>query len=500
MPIRYQAPQALLAVSLCALCTVASAADRPATVDGAKKLGEVFATYFGKAASAPPNLTIAAGADHYDVAFDYGAAMSALAGTVPGAATYAPAIMKFKLAEQDDGAWRVGMDGYPSIKGHVSDKTTVMDMNLDMAGFKQELVFDPATGWIRTGRATADSMTMKVAATGIDESFGTGRLVFDQVGKATDGVASLTGTGGMTNFNFGFVVRPDELKKASGEAAGGGDPINVTGKSDKATIDIALQGLKAKQGLDLWAFAVAHPGRAQLAANEPAFKALLTAFLTNDFHLSEGGTMQKLVVTAPQGPFTLENAKFGVVAGVSAKDNLEEHFAGDGFVLPPGLVPPQFADLTPKSFDIGFKVSGFDAFAAGKEAIADLHLAGDGNPISDDDGKKILAKGMSGGPIVIDLPASHIVAPKLDIAYDGQIKIDGVKRYGKVNVHVKNFDQTVEALKALGPLVPAGAMSGVAMVKGLAKKDADGALTWVAEITADGSITVNGLPMGKAPI
>jgi hypothetical protein len=39
----------------------------------------------------------------------------------------------------------------------------------------------------------------------------------------------------------------------------------------------------------------------------------------------------------------------------------------------------------------------------------------------------------------------------------------------------------------------------VAMVKGLAKSDPDGVMTWVCEIGDDRVMKVNGLPLGKAP-
>ena len=489
----------LAATAICILPAAAFAADKPATPEGASALGAVFAKYFGKAATSPPNFTVAAASDHYDVAFDYGAALSALTAMMPSQATYAPAIVKLHLTEQDDGAWRIAMDGVPKMSSHLSNGPVVMDSNFEYVGFSQEMVFDPATASIRSGHAAADAIKMKIAGTGFDETMATGPLIVDQASKVSEGEVSLAGKGSVAAMNFALAVRPDEVKAAGGGSAKDANPVNVTGKSDKADVDVAVDGLKTRQGLDLWAFAVAHPTRAELAANEPAFKALLTAFLSNDFKLAENGALQKIAVTAPQGVFGLDSAKIGVKIGVSAQDNFEEHFAGEGFTLPPGLVPPMFADLTPKSFDFGVKVSGFDAAGAAQEAIAAMHLAGDGPPISDADGKKILAKGMAAGGVVVDLPPSHILAAKLDVSYDGQIKFDGSKRSGKVNVHVRNFDQTVEALKALGQMVPPNAMAGLAMAKGLAKKDGD-ALTWVAEMTADGSISVNGLPLGKAPM
>ena len=64
---------------------------------------------------------------------------------------------------------------------------------------------------------------------------------------------------------------------------------------------------------------------------------------------------------------------------------------------------------------------------------------------------------------------------------------------------MRNFDNTVTALKGLGPDTEKKMVPALAMAKGLAKTDPDGALTWVGEIGADRVMKVNGLPLGKAP-
>ena len=65
---------------------------------------------------------------------------------------------------------------------------------------------------------------------------------------------------------------------------------------------------------------------------------------------------------------------------------------------------------------------------------------------------------------------------------------------------MRNFDKTVAAIKALGPLASPQLIGGLAMAKiPRQNRRADGALTWIAEYGADGSIKVNGLPLGKTP-
>ena len=65
---------------------------------------------------------------------------------------------------------------------------------------------------------------------------------------------------------------------------------------------------------------------------------------------------------------------------------------------------------------------------------------------------------------------------------------------------MRNFEKTQAALKGLGPEAEKKMVPVLAMAKGLAKTDGDGALTWVGELGADGMMKVNGLPLGKAPL
>ena len=129
-----------------------------------------------------------------------------------------------------------------------------------------------------------------------------------------------------------------------------------------------------------------------------------------------------------------------------------------------------------------------------------MHLAGDGPPISADDKAKITAKLIGPDGVVIDIPPSHIVAPQLDLAFEGRVVYKAGKPTGAVTLHMRNFDQTQAALKALGADAQKKVAPMLATAKALAKKDSDGSLMWVAELGADGVMKVNGLPLGKSPL
>jgi hypothetical protein len=205
-------------------------------------------------------------------------------------------------------------------------------------------------------------------------------------------------------------------------------------------------------------------------------------------------------VQTPQGAVAMDAAKIGVGGATGAAGAFEERFSVDGLALPPSMVPATYRDFVPTSVDVGFKASGLDLAAASAEAIADMHLAGDAPPISKEDDAKVWAKMIGAGPVLIDVPPSHIVAPQLDLSIQGQVRYQGAKPTGTFTIHMRNFDKTQAALKRLGPDEQKEIVPFLAMAKGLAKTESDGALTWIGELGADGMMKVNGLPLGKAPI
>ncbi|THD45555.1 MAG: DUF2125 domain-containing protein [Bradyrhizobium sp.] len=464
-----------------AMCSGASAGDLPASPDGAQKLTSFFATYFGKQAKT----TVTPANPGYDVVYDLGAALAWLATE---GISYDPALFKYHIVEQNDGTWRVEQTDIPPITEHVKDGSAA----IAFSGVKNTAIVDPAIAWFRSVAGTVDKMTVQVHAPGVDENIEFDALQMSGEGKASgDGLASAT----MHQTFGGF--------KGTVVAAGKADdakPTTIDLHSDALAVDVALDGVKSRALLDVWAFLVAHPTRPEMASNEGALKSLLTAALSSPAKIDESVTLAKLTVDTPQGPVTTDAAKIGVGGMAGAAGAFEEHFSADGLSLPATLIPAQFRDFAPTSFAIGFRASGFNVAAAGAEAIADMHLAGDGPAISADDQAKIRAKLIGPDGIVVDIAPSHILAPQLDIAFEGHVVYKDGKPTGSFTVHMHNFDKTQAALKALGPEAEKKIVPMLAMVKGLAKTDPDGTLTWVGELGPDGVMKVNGLPLGKSPL
>ena len=97
------------------------------------------------------------------------------------------------------------------------------------------------------------------------------------------------------------------------------------------------------------------------------------------------------------------------------------------------------------------------------------------------------------------LAPSHVVAPAIDSDVQGELSYAAGKASGAVTLQMRGFDKTMNAIRALGPEIAAKSLPMLAMAKGLAKTESDGALSWLIEVGDDRSIKVNGVPLGKAP-
>ena len=276
--------------------------------------------------------------------------------------------------------------------------------------------------------------------------------------------------------------------------------INFSARVEKALINLGVDGFKSRKAFDLWSLLAAHPARADLAAHEAELKGLLKELAAPGLKFEEGIEAQKTVVTASLGAIALADVKYQLgAANAGPQSSISFSVSAEGLSLPVGLIPPNAGALTPSKVDVAATLKGIDIAAAANEWISDLSLQGDGPVLSDDNADKVEAAFLSAGPVQIEFASSHVVAPAVDGDFAGVIRLDHNKPTGAITVHMRGFDKTMAAVKALGPDVAAKAMPGLALAKGLGKSESDGSLTWLVELDAERSIKVNGIPFGKAP-
>ncbi len=479
---RRLAAASLAAAALCAF--PALAADKPATNEGADALRALIARFLPAAeAGSSPLVTVTAQGANYLISADLSALNALLKDT---GASYEPAVLIYKAVEQDDGNWRLMMDSLPRIVFHSRETNG----SIELTNFRSSAMISPAIAWILGGSASMDKGTLRIQTPKLEES-----LDFAAV---QENIATTVGS----DNSVSTLVKEDISDialKATGIGANDA-PVNIDARADKTLINLGVDNFKSRKAFDLWGLLAAYPERADLAAHEAELKGLLKELAGPGLKVAEGIEVQKALVTSSFGAIALAGAKYQLgAANAGPQSSISLDVSAEGLSLPVGLVPPGAGDLTPSKIDVAATLKGLDIAAAANEWIADLSLQGDGPVISDQDLDKVEAALLSAGPIQIEFAPSHVVAPAIDADFAGVIHVDHGKPAAAMTIHMRGFDKTMAAVKALGPEVAAKAMPALALAKGLGKSESDGSLSWLVELGADRSMKVNGIPFGKAP-
>ncbi len=474
---------------------VAYAGDAPANDAGTKTIADFIAAYAGQAAA--PSVKVTPQGSAYLVSFDLAAATS---GLKSAGFAYDPVELKFKVYQQDDGAWRVEADSMPPITGHMTQPQGggKVDVKVETKSLKHATVIDPKLNWVASSVGGADKLTITENGPGVEEFIEFGQVKFDAAtSSAADGL-TMTGHEPIGAINVVMDIDPKGVDPSSN---GPRKPVHISAKGENADVHLTLSHFQPQPLLDVWRFVVAHPEPQDYARDLDAFKTVVAGLVADKLAVNETLTTEKLEFSTAPGMVEVEGGAAAVGATNNGGDSgFSEHFSVKSIKFPDGLIPSAFAAVTPTSFDIGFKTSGFDLAAAEQEWAADVKAGPDGLTLSDADQVKVSEKLSRGRPIIVDIEPSHINGPSLDLAFEGKVTIDNAKPSGAVTIKVRNFDDTAKAIQALGPDAQQKLVPVIAMAKGLAKKGPDGALVWIAELGRDSVIKINGLPLGKAPM
>ena len=483
-PSRSRRRFALASLTAAALCaSSALAADRPATPEGAEALKALIAKFLPAAeAGASPVVTVTPESSHYLVSANLSALNALIKET---GVSYDPAVIASKAVEQDDGNWRLVMDSLPRIVFHSEEANG----SVELTNFRSAALISPAIAWLLGGSASADKGSVQIRTPKRDDAA--------EFGAVQENVTTTVGDGSVST-----LVKED-ISAIGFKVAGVGNngaPVNISGRSDKALIEVGLDGFKSRKAFDLWGLLASHPARADLAAHEGELKGMLKELAAPGLKLAEGLEAQKTFVASSIGAITLTDAKYRLsAANAGPQSSISLGVSAEGLSLPVGLMPPGADDLTPSKIDLAATLNGIDLTAAANTWIDALTLKGDGAVITDEDAHKVEAALLSAGPIQIEFAPSHVVAPAIDADFAGVIHVDHGKPAAAMTIHMRGFDKTMAAVQALGPDVAGKAMPALALAKGLGKSESDGSLSWLVELDAERSIKVNGIPFGKAP-
>ena len=462
----------------------AVAADKPATAEGALALRAFFAKYAPAAVQGPHPLVAVTpeGAD-YLLAVDLSALNDLIKET---GASYDPATVLYKLEEQDDGKWRVNLEQLPAIGFHAKDATG----SFEIQNYRASALIEPTIAWFLSGSSSAARGAVKIATAKLAQT-----IDFDNASAELSTTARDDGS-------VSTAVK-EEVADIAATAKGFGEknqPINWSARIDKALIDLGIDGLMSRKAFDLWSLIASHPGRGELVGHESAIKGLLKDIAHPGLKIAERVEAQRTVVASAIGAVALADLKYQIgAASMGPQSEVKVGISADGLSLPAGLAPPNASDLVPSKFDLTVAVKGFDLTAAADEAIADMRLTEDGPLLSADDSAKVAAALLGPGPLRIEIAPSHVVAPALALDFDGVVRYESSKTSASLTIRARGFDKVMTAVKGLDREIQEKALPALAIAKGFAKTEGDGSLTWAIDVDQDRSITINGIPLGKAP-
>jgi hypothetical protein len=493
-----RAPVFSASVVAALLATPSVLAD-PATPEGAQELSRTAAAYFGKAAIEHGVIAITPQGESYLATIDLQKMSDAF--KLPSNMRLTGGSSLVLLTPMADGAWKVSSDDIPAITVE-GDDDKAPSFSTRASGFHFDGLFDPKLVAFRSSKGSADSFDLKmhtfIPMTGETRDFA---LHQGAMSFSTKGVA--VGDGAVTIEVEQTINGARESMETTSTPKDGSPPgptVSLTYDVEPLLSEGSIEGLRAASFGDLWRLLVAHADQADPAPVDfpTALKARILAALP---------LWDKIAVTA-----TIHDLSLHTVGATAAMKDFTESFSmsglgtqgslgfgvkiGDLSVESP-LLPAWARSLAPTAVDLDVTLS-----AAGIDKIVRLAIDEfDGAatpPLSAEIGARMKAMLMSGDP-KLTIAHSRLTSPNLDLAFEGALALTPPKPSGKLEVAADGLDKALAVIGKAAESAPGlqKAMLGLTLMKGLAKTDADGKLTWEVALDADGAVSVNGMAMPK---
>lgn len=456
---------------------------------GAKKLTDDLAHYFGRQVFDMGFVKISVDGDAYKLAFDFKPIAALLAKEQSFKFDFSPYSMQAK--PRKDGQWDVSLN--TSINGSFDFTGPQGPQHIDflVSNNKFAGVYDPSLAAFASATASMDAMTMKTreAKQEVDASAGAATATINSTKSANGGI-DFTVAEKILNFAENIKVNDPEN--------GLSFPASIT--SPELSVDATGKGFKTKPLLDLLAFAVANESDEKVKANQAEFKSLLLAALPVWERIDGTYGFKDFAVDSPVGKFsaTQLSTAFGM-DGVSQNGQLNYAIKASGLTVPHQMLPAWTVPLLPTDVDLHFGGANLDLDTMAKKAIEAFDL-NKNPPLSEDFGKALVEDFKAKKPKVV-LGHSTVKNGDIEVAMEGEMTFPGgEKPDASVTVDVAGYDKIVQALQtaAKSDQQMAQAFPFALAVKGFAKTLPDGRLEWVIDTKADGSVKVNGA-MLKGP-
>jgi len=469
---------------LALLASISGPAFAAATPEEAQRLTEVFQAYLGKEQGV---VTVTPDGDSYRARFDATPLFAKI--KEPGVSVSLTPI-EWVITPQGGGKWQVDQN-QPLAFEMKSGADAAMKVEAGLV--KGTGVFDEALGGF-------SSSSSQISRLSLDQTF-VEQGQNQQTKLAIDTMtfmSAMSGTGDLADVTYDTSFTG--MRQAVSVPASSSAPaVEIVTSSPDGTQTVAIKGLRLKPMTSLMAWLVAHPADDEIAAGQAELKEKLRAALPLFTSLSSTSNLNGLSIEASGSKVGMQQLSLGMdSSGVVADGYLRARYAASGIQVPAGLVPPWAASLLPENAAVDLKAGGLDLAAAAALMIDKTDLAKDPpQPAGFED--EFLKALMPTGAMQLGLGPSEILSKAFRLNAEGSMTTGpAVMPAGKATVKLAGMDQLMAALQAAPPEMEMQGMAPMLLlIRGLAKQEADGALSWAIESTPTGSVTVNGTDLTK---
>ncbi|MFM8748451.1 MAG: hypothetical protein ACKOED_17575 [Aestuariivirga sp.] len=478
---------------LALLAGISGPAFAAATPEEAQRLTDVFQTYLGKE---PGVVTVTPEGDSYRARFD---AAPLFAKIREPNVTLSLTPIEWLITPQGGGKWQVDQDQPLAFQMKAGDAAQgaegAIEFRIQLGSYKGTGVFDEAL----SSFASTSSELKQIA---MDQQM-SARGQESRTISTADSISvtwALTGSAddAESTMNIGY----QGLRQTFSGSDASGAPVPAMAFSQSSSDGkqtITSKGLKPKAIADLIAWFVQRPSGEAIAADQAELKGKLKAAMPLVRSMSSTQTMNALAVNTVAGSFGLQQLGLDMeVTGFVSDGYFRQRFSFTGISAPQELVQPWVADIIPQDFVLDFNVSKYDLAAAAALFIDKMDLAKD-PPVSEAVESELIMALLPGGVVQIGLGPSEILAKAFNLKAEGGMTAGpAVMPAGKALLKLTGMDQLMAALQAAPPEMEMQNLAPMLLlVRGLARQEADGSLSWAIESTPTGGVTVNGTDLTK---
>lgn len=473
-----------LAIALLTLGLLAGASApvlAAATPEEAQRLTGLFQAYLGKE---PGVVTVMPEGEHYRARFD--AAPFFVRLKEPGF-TVSLTPIEWVLTPQGGGIWKVDQNQPLSF---VMKAEGILDLKAEAGSYKGTGMFDEALG-------AFSSTSTEISRFAMDQT----AIEAGQKSRTIQTFDSLTLTsamaGGGDSANGTIAASYRNLRQSVSLSAapdGSAPPMEFTFSSPDGSQSSTVKGLRIRAVADLAAWLVARPSAEAITAEQAVLKEKLRAALPVFASLSSTSAMNEVTLNTVAGTFGVKQFGIDIDAnGVVAEGRLRERFSLDGLSIPAELVPAWAAEIVPKNAAIDFSVTGFDLAAPAQLLIDKMDLSKT-PPLPPEAEAGLLQALLPGGAVKIGLGPTEILAQAFRLNAQGGMSVGpAAPPTGQALLRMTGLDQLMAAMQSAPPEMGLkDSTPALLLIKGLAKQEPDGTLSWAIEATPTGAITVNG--------